>query len=74
MSITRKSRRIVIHVEPLTAQLINQAAQILGETRSQFVARSAQERAERSLTRNDAVLISETDFDAFLASLDTPCG
>jgi uncharacterized protein (DUF1778 family) len=70
MSLVVKTRRLEARIAPATDALLDRAAGVLGESRSQFVVRSVEERAERTLARHDAIALSEQEFDSLLASLD----
>ncbi|MDR2565693.1 MAG: DUF1778 domain-containing protein [Bifidobacteriaceae bacterium] len=69
MALTVKDRRLEARISAATDALLGHAADVLGESRSVFVVRSVEERAERVLARNDATVLSETEFDAVMASL-----
>ncbi len=66
-----KSRRLEARVEPAVDDLITEAARLLGESRSEFLVRSARESAERVLARTDLVFMSAQQFDVLVESLDT---
>lgn len=65
-----KTRRIEARLDPTADDLIDQAAALTGESKSQFVVRAAEERAARLVGRAEVTLIPEDAFDALLAALD----
>jgi uncharacterized protein (DUF1778 family) len=65
-----KTRRIEARLNEADDELIDRAAELVGESRSQFVVRAAADRAARLVARCDVTLIPEDDFDALLGSLD----
>ena len=67
-----KSRRFEARLNPDADELITQAAELLGQSRSEFVVRAAIESAQLVLARSDVTLIAEEDFTALIASLDQP--
>ena len=67
-----KTRRFEARLNPDADDLITQAAELLGQSRSEFVVRAAVESAELVLARSDVTLIAAEDFAAIVASLDQP--
>lgn len=67
-----KTRRLEARLEPAIDDLINEAAQRLGQSRSEFVVQAARESAERVLARADITIMSARQFDLLIESLDEP--
>lgn len=53
-------------------QRITRAAHLLNESVSSFVLRASSAEADRVLARTDNVVMPASQFDALIASLDTP--
>ncbi|MDR1710397.1 MAG: DUF1778 domain-containing protein [Propionibacteriaceae bacterium] len=70
MAVVTKTRRLEARMAPATDALLERASDLLGESRSTFVVRAVEERAERVLAQADQVTLSEAEFNALLASLD----
>ncbi|MDR1188438.1 MAG: DUF1778 domain-containing protein [Bifidobacteriaceae bacterium] len=65
-----KSHRLDARLTPSTDALLDRVAGPLGESRSQFVVRPVEERAERVLAPTDSIVITAAEFDSLLASLN----
>lgn len=71
MAIT-KTRRVELRTDPVTDDLITEAANLLHVAKSAFVVDAARQAAERTIARSDVTLMSPEVFDALMASLDVP--
>jgi uncharacterized protein (DUF1778 family) len=67
-----KTERIEMRTDPDTGARITQAAQITQTSVSAFVLDAATAAAERVLARRDQTIMPAEQFDALIASLDTP--
>lgn len=70
MAIT-KTRRVELRTDPLTDDLITEAAGLLRVAKSAFVVDAARQ-AERVIARSDVTLMSPEVFDTMMQSLDKP--
>jgi len=71
----RRSRRVAtinIRVEPETRDLIDQAAAASGKSRSEFMVEVARKQAIDVLLDRRLFVLSEGDYDAFLAAVENP--
>lgn len=68
------TRTAPINLRALDSQrnLIDRAATLLGKNRSDFMLETACREAENILLDQRLFIISETDFDTFMATLDAP--
>lgn len=71
MSATKTSR-LNLRVAPADDALLRQAADLLGETVSEFLVESARERAERLVADRTRFLLEESEWSAFCEALDRP--
>lgn len=71
MSATKTSR-LNLRVAPADDALLRQAADLLGETVSEFLVESARERAERLVADRTTFVLDERQWSAFCEALDRP--
>jgi uncharacterized protein (DUF1778 family) len=71
MSATKTSR-LNLRVAPADDALLRQAAELLGETMSEFLVESARERAERLVADRTRFVLADAQWSAFCAALDRP--
>jgi len=71
MSATKTSR-LNIRVAPADDALLRQAAELLGESMSEFLVESARERAERLVADRTRFVLADEQWSAFCAALDRP--
>jgi len=64
--------RIELHADEAAGSRIAEAAELLGESVSAFVVRSARAEAERVLATADRTIMPAEQFDLIIASLDEP--
>jgi uncharacterized protein (DUF1778 family) len=70
---TEKSRSLLsLRIDQLTRDLIDRAAEALGQTRTEFMLTSARERATDVLLNQTLFRLNETDWKAFASALDNP--
>ena len=67
-----ESARINLRVSPSAKALIERAAAIMGSTVSSFMLQNAYEAASRVVADNDTILLSQADFEAFIAACENP--
>ena len=67
-----ESARINLRVSPSAKALIERAAAIMGSTVSSFMLQNAYEAASRVVADNDTILLSQADFEAFIAAGENP--
>ena len=67
-----KSTHINIRIAPGQRDLIDQAAQVRGKTRSEFILDVAAREAENTLLDQQLFLLDDTKWEAFAAILDAP--
>lgn len=67
-----KTERLEVRVDATTKAHIEDAATRLGQSASAFVLHAATAEADRVLARADATMMPTDQFDAMLATLDTP--
>jgi uncharacterized protein (DUF1778 family) len=68
----RKTSRLNIRVAPADDALLRQAAELLGESMSEFLVESARERAERLVADRTRFVLADEQWSAFCAALDRP--
>ena len=71
MSATKTSR-LNLRVAPADDALLRQAAELTGETLSEFVVESARERAERLVADRTRFVLDAEEWSAFCEALDRP--
>lgn len=69
---TPKADRLEVRVSRQTHERINEAAEKVNETTSQFMRNAALDRADKILALSSRTLMSSEQFDAMITSLDTP--
>jgi uncharacterized protein (DUF1778 family) len=71
MSATKTSR-LNVRVAPADDALLRQAADLLGESISEFLIESARERAERLVADRTRFALDDAEWSAFCEALDRP--
>ncbi|MDP1526612.1 MAG: DUF1778 domain-containing protein [Rhodocyclaceae bacterium] len=66
------SARINLRTSPEAKALIERAAALMGTTVSGFMLQNAYEAAQRVVNDNDTIMLSQRDFEAFIAACETP--
>lgn len=66
------SARINLRTSPEAKALIERAAALMGTTVSGFMLQNAYEAARRVVADNDTLMLTQRDFDAFVAACDNP--
>lgn len=75
MSATAQSTdnaRINLRTSPEAKALIERAAALMGTTVSGFMLQNAYEAAQRVVSDNDTLVLSQKAFDAFIAACEQP--
>ena len=72
MSAATETARINLRTSPEAKALIERAAAIMGSTVSGFMLQNAYEAASRVVAHNDTILLSQADFEAFIAACENP--
>ncbi len=67
-----ESARINLRTSPEAKALIERAAAIMGSTVSGFMLQNAYEAARRVVAADDTILLSQRDFEAFVAACENP--
>jgi uncharacterized protein (DUF1778 family) len=67
-----KSARVNLRVAPADDSLLRQAAELVGETLSEFLIESGRERAERLVADRTRFVLDEAAWIAFNEALDRP--
>ena len=67
-----KTARVNLRVAPADDVLLRQAAELLGETLSEFLIESGRERAERLVADRTRFVLDEVAWTAFNEALDRP--
>jgi uncharacterized protein (DUF1778 family) len=67
-----KTARVNLRVAPADDVLLRQAAELLGETLSEFLIESGRERAERLVADRTRFVLDESAWTAFNQALDRP--
>ena len=67
-----ETARINLRVSPSAKALIERAAALMGSTVSSFMLQNAYEAASRVVANNDTILLSQADFEAFIADCENP--
>ena len=67
-----KTARVNLRVAPADDVLLRQAAELVGETLSEFLIESGRERAERLVADRTRFVLDEATWTAFSAALDRP--
>ena len=69
-SITHTEPPLSMRVDSATKSLIDRAADVLGQSRTEFVLSSARERATEVLLNRSLFILGDNDWNAFTAALD----
>lgn len=72
MSTPVKDTRLHIRCDQAARHLLDKAAAYRHMSVSEFVLRNALEQAQAVVQANEAITLSQQDFDAFLTALDAP--
>lgn len=67
-----ESARINLRTSPEAKALIERAAALMGTTVSGFMLQNAYEAARRVVADNDTIMLSQRDFEAFIAACENP--
>jgi uncharacterized protein (DUF1778 family) len=71
-SATHQSTRINLRTSPDAKAMIERAAALMGTTLSSFMLQHAYEAAHRVVSDYDTLMLTQRDFEAFAASIETP--
>ncbi len=69
---TTDSVRINLRTSPEAKALIERAAALMGTTVSGFMLQNAYEAARRVVSDNDTLVLSQRDFETFIAACENP--
>ncbi|MDO8788661.1 MAG: DUF1778 domain-containing protein [Sulfuritalea sp.] len=67
-----ESTSIQLRISPEAKALIERAAALMGTTLSGFMLQTAYEAARRVVADNDTIMLSQRDFEAFVAACEKP--
>lgn len=67
-----ESTRINLRTSPEAKALIERAAALMGTSVSGFMLQNAYEAARRIVADNDTLMLSQRDFEAFVAACEKP--
>jgi uncharacterized protein (DUF1778 family) len=67
-----ESARINLRTSPEAKALIERAAALMGTTVSGFMLQNAYEAARRVVSDHDTIMLSQRDFEAFIAACENP--
>jgi uncharacterized protein (DUF1778 family) len=67
-----ESARINLRTSPEAKALIERAAALMGTSVSSFMLQNAYEAAQRVVSDNDTIMLSQRDFEAFIAACENP--
>jgi uncharacterized protein (DUF1778 family) len=67
-----ESTRINLRTSPEAKALIERAAALMGTSVSGFMLQNAYEAAQRIVADNDTLMLSQRDFEAFVAACENP--
>jgi uncharacterized protein (DUF1778 family) len=67
-----ESARINLRTSVEAKSMIERAATLMGTTVSSFMLQNAFEAARRIVSETDTLMMTQRDFDAFSASIETP--
>ena len=67
-----ETARINLRTSPEAKALIERAAALMGTTVSGFMLQNAYEAARRVVADNDTIMLSQRDFEAFIAACENP--
>ena len=69
---TSKSARLRVHMTPEQKRLVEQAAEVAGQTMASFVRAAALERAQATIAQAPRTVLSPRDWEAFQRLLAEP--
>jgi uncharacterized protein (DUF1778 family) len=72
MAAAMKSARINVRLKETDSDLIRHAAQLAGQTVTEFISTTAIERAHELLADQQVFLLDDAGWEAFTAALDQP--
>lgn len=72
MNATQEKERITARVSSSIAELLNEAADLVGTTLNNFVVQAALKEAQRVIDREKAIYVSKNDAAMLLDLLDNP--
>ncbi|MDD4963870.1 MAG: DUF1778 domain-containing protein [Gallionella sp.] len=72
MQLANESARINLRTSVEAKTMIERAAALMGTTVSAFMVQNAYQAAQRIVSENDTLLLTQRDFAAFTAALDNP--
>lgn len=72
MSTTTHANRLEVRIDPARKQLVEQAAELLGQTISSFTVATLIREAQDVIERFGTISLSRRDADAFIAAIDNP--
>ena len=67
-----ESTRINLRTSPDAKAMIERAAALMGTTVSSFMLQNAYEAARRVVADHDTLMLTQRDFEAFVASIENP--
>lgn len=68
----KRESRLSFRIPPADKDLVEKAAGIERESLTDFVLRAIRERARQVIQEHEEIVLTERDFDRFLAALDNP--
>lgn len=71
-ALTKESARINLRTSAEAKAMIERAATLMGTTVSSFMLQNAYDAARRIVSETDTLLLTQRDFEAFTASIETP--
>jgi uncharacterized protein (DUF1778 family) len=71
-TLTRESARINLRTSVEAKAMIERAATLMGTTVSSFMLQNAYDAARRIVSETDTLLLTQRDFEAFTASIESP--
>ncbi|MDD2774509.1 MAG: DUF1778 domain-containing protein [Gallionella sp.] len=72
MQLTNESARINLRTSVEAKTMIERAAALMGTTVSAFMVQNAYQAAQRIVSENDTLLLTQRDFAAFTDALNNP--
>jgi uncharacterized protein (DUF1778 family) len=70
--VTTDSARINLRTSPEVKALIERAAALMGTTVSSYISQTMYETSQRVIDEQDTLLLSQADFEAFVAACENP--
>ena len=71
-TLARESARINLRTSVEAKAIIERAAALMGTTVSSFMLQNAYDAARRIVSETDTLLLTQRDFEAFTASIESP--